>query len=44
MCHPTLSKSGRICVEKVLPPNIDRFLLYGNPIETVYAPECILDL
>lgn len=30
-------------IKKVLPPNIDGFLLYGNKIETTYAPEITLE-
>lgn len=29
-------------LKKVVPPNVDGFLLYGNKIETIYSPECIL--
>lgn len=29
-------------LERVLPPKIDGFLLYGNKIETAYAPEILL--
>ena len=30
-------------IKKVLPPNIDCFLLYGNKIETTYALEITLE-
>ena len=30
-------------IKKVLPPNIDGFLLYGNKIETTYALEITLE-